>query len=141
MRFWDASAVLPLCVEEPRSPQVMRLAQEDGDIVVWWATQVECYSALARWRREGALAVDQETQVRSLLDALAREWTEVLPGEEVRRGAIDLLRSYSLRAGDALQLSAARLWAGGQPAGQAFVCLDGRLREAALRDGFTVLPR
>lgn len=141
MRFWDASAVLPLCVEEPRSQEVMRLAEEDPDLVVWWGTLVECSSAVARWRREGALERAQEDQVRALVEALAREWTEVQPGEGVRREAMELLRHDPLRAADALQLSAARLWVGGRPAGQAFVSLDGRLREAALRYGFSVLPR
>lgn len=140
MRFWDASAVLSLCVQEPRSQEVMRVAEEDPNLVVWWGTLVECYSALARWRREGALALAQENQVRSLVEALAREWTEVEPGEHVRRTAADVLRQHPLRAADALQLSAARLWAGSRPQDQVFVCLDGRLREAALREGFRVLP-
>ena len=48
MRFWDTSAIVPVCVAEPASAKVRRLVEEDPSIVVWWATRVECLSALAR---------------------------------------------------------------------------------------------
>lgn len=35
---------------------------------------------------------------------------------------------------------AALVWADEAPTGQAFVCLDDRLREAAQAEGFSVLP-
>jgi hypothetical protein len=40
----------------------------------------------------------------------------------------------------ALKLAAARVWCEEQPAGESFVCLGERLREAASREGFSVLP-
>lgn len=48
---------------------------------------------------------------------------------------------HPLRAADALQLAAALVWSRGQVAGHHFVCLDQRFREAARREGFTVLPK
>ena len=48
---------------------------------------------------------------------------------------------HPLRAADAMQLAAAIVWANGQATGHEFVCLDHRLREAAQREGFTVLPK
>ncbi|MBI3456110.1 MAG: hypothetical protein HY002_10030 [Candidatus Rokubacteria bacterium] len=39
-----------------------------------------------------------------------------------------------------LQLAAALLWVRGHAAQDGFVCLDQRLREAARREGFAVLP-
>jgi hypothetical protein len=41
---------------------------------------------------------------------------------------------------DALQLAAALVAASDQPAGHDFVCSDVRLRQAAAREGFRVLP-
>ena len=41
---------------------------------------------------------------------------------------------------DALQLAAAEVWAGQPSAGYTFVCLDHRLRDAASREGFEVMP-
>ena len=76
----------------------------------------------------------------SILDALAGEWSEVQPAKKVRQRAERLLRVHSLRAADALQLSSALVWAEESPSGLFFVCLDVNLREAAFKEGFTVLP-
>ncbi len=52
----------------------------------------------------------------------------------------DRPKTHPLSAADALQLAAGLLWADGRPAHHDFVCLDQRLREAAQREGFRVLP-
>ncbi len=75
-----------------------------------------------------------------MLVALAGVWLEVEPSETLRSSAEGLLRAHPLRAADALQLSAALLWARGQARRARFVSLDTRLREAAVRVGFDVLP-
>ena len=48
MRFWDSSAVIPLCVVEPRSANARDLPEGDPAVAVWWATRTECLSALTR---------------------------------------------------------------------------------------------
>jgi hypothetical protein len=50
------------------------------------------------------------------------------------------LTTHPLRAADALQLASALIWCGSQPRGRTFVCLDERLRTAASRSGFVLLP-
>lgn len=140
MMFWDASAVIPLCLNEPSTPAVKRIAERDGSIVAWWATSIECFSAFARLRREGILTSASERQVRKILSRLAAEWTEIQPGNRLREGAERALLLHPLRTADSLQLAAALIWADGRPSGRPFVCLDARLREAALKEGFTVLP-
>ncbi len=45
-----------------------------------------------------------------------------------------------MRAADALQLASALIWAQETPRGLDFVCLDQNLREAALKEGFSVQP-
>lgn len=140
MSFWDSSAVLPLSVEEPLSAPVRQLGRTLGAPVVWWACMVECCSALERRRRAGQLNFQQKGQAERLLHQLAAAWMEMHPTLALRERAIRLLAAHDLRASDALQLAAALLWAAERPSGRVFVCLDARLREAAQREGFTVLP-
>lgn len=141
MKFWDSSAIIPLCLNEPASGAVKNMAKTDEDLVVWWATRVECISAMARRRREGVLSVPGERLARTALSSLAGEWSEVQPTELVRHRAERLLMVHSLRAADALQLAAALLWTEEATSEAEFVCLDQNLREAALKEGFTVLPQ
>lgn len=140
MKFWDASALIPLCLHEPQSKVVKKLAQDDAAIVAWWGSPVECFSALARLRREEMLSEIEEEQARAIFRALQRVWNEVEPVNMVRDQASRVLRLHPLRAADALQLAAALVWSQGDPLQHGFVCLDQRLREAARREGFTVLP-
>ena len=140
MRFWDTSAIVPVCVAEPASAKVRRLVEADSSIVVWWATRVECLSALARRRRDGVLGAPAEAQARRVLVALAGAWSEVVPSERLRQRTERLLSLHALRASDAFQLAAALLWSRGETTGEAFVSFDERLREAAGREGFRILP-
>ncbi len=139
MRFWDTSALVPLLLEQPMSPRIRELLREDPEIAAWWGTPAECASAAARLRREARLSVTDEDRVLELLRRLQDSWLEVLPSEEVRNRALRLLRVHSLKAADAFQLAAARVWAA-DPAGGAFVTLDERLALAARLEGFKVLP-
>ena len=54
--------------------------------------------------------------------------------------AMRLVTTHALRAADAMQLGAALVAVSDQPRGQEFVCGDGRLRDAAGREGFRLLP-
>ena len=141
MRFWDSSAIIPLCLTEPHTEKTLRLARSDEDLVVWWATRIECHSAISRRRREGVLSAEAEQQATAILGALAGAWSEVQPGEKVRQRAERLLRVHPLRAADALQLSSALVWANESTSDLEFVCLDANLREAAFKEGFSVLPK
>ena len=140
MRYWDSSAIVPLCLSEPHSARLRSLAEADEDIFTWWGSRLECISALARRRREGVLGADAEAKARAILSAMATEWSEIQPTEAVRLRAERLLMVHPLRAADGLQLAAALVWAEESPQGLEVVCLDGRLREAASKEGFTVLP-
>jgi hypothetical protein len=57
-----------------------------------------------------------------------------------RRTREGRLRAHPLRAADALQLAAALMWCDEAPTGETLVCLDDRLRDAARREGFAILP-
>lgn len=140
MKFWDTSAVVPLCVAEPATPRVRELVDTDQSLVVWWATRTECVSALTRRRRDGHLSAVAERRARHVLAAIAAEWSEVLPSESLRLRSERLLAVHALRTGGAFQLAAALLWSRGDTAAHAIVSFDERLREAAGREGFQVLP-
>ena len=140
MKFWDASALIALLVEEPHTDDVRSLAAGDESIAAWWGTPVECASAFARLRREGHMTVEEEEGLRRSLSLVAREWTEIEPTEEIRNIAGRILFTHPLRAADSLQLAAALTWSGREGTGYELVCLDERLRLAARKEGFTVLP-
>jgi len=75
-----------------------------------------------------------------VFSALAGAWSEVQPTEMVRLRAERLLSIHPLRAADALQLASALVWGQETPRGLEFVCLDQNLREAALKEGFSIQP-
>jgi len=139
MRFWDSSAVVPLLVAESTSAAVLREYELDPEVVAWWATEVECVSALARLEREGNLAARSLGEGLRRLGALGRTWREVQPVTSVRTTAIRLLRVHPLRTADALQLAAAIVAAEDHPATLPLVTLDDRLAQAAEREGFAVV--
>jgi len=64
MKFWDESALIPLCLQERQSTALKRLAQEDESLAVWWGSSVDCLSAFARLRREAVLSETEEEQAR-----------------------------------------------------------------------------
>lgn len=140
MRFWDASALVPLLVPEPPRDALLDLLETDAALLVWWGTPVECVSALARLERADALSAADTAEALERLRALAAAWHEVLPSEPVRRTALRLLRVHPLRAADSLQLAAAVVAAEHEPATLEFVTLDERLAEAAGREGFPTAP-
>lgn len=139
--FWDTSAVVPLCVAQGSTEDMMELMRDDSLTTVWWGTLVEGRSALARLRREGLLDAGGEERAQELLQGVAKGWTEIKPREKVRQQAIRCIAVHGLKAADALQLAAAFVWADSNPVGNSFVCLDARLRDAAKKEGFTVLPQ
>jgi len=139
VRFWDSSAIVPLCVDAPEAKATRALLRRDWAMAVWWATRAECVSALARQVREGSIDVRGEGQARAVLATLAQVWSEVQPSEALRTLAERLLATHPLRAADALQLAAALQWRGPSTAAE-FVSFDARLRVAAQAEGFAVLP-
>lgn len=139
MRFWDASALIPLIADEPRRERMLARLEEEPQILVWWGTPIEVVSALARREREGQLSADQVTGALTSLRHLVDAWHEIVPSDAVRRTAERLLRVHPLRAADSLQLAAAMTTADYDPSTLEFVCLDERLNAAARREGFAVI--
>lgn len=141
MRFWDASAIVPLLVSESQTDFCRGLLQDDSACVVWWATSVECVSAIVRASREELLDPKETPRALRRLSALAELWAEVNPTVPLRHSAERLLQMHSLRAADSLQLAAAIAWCEGETTTREFISFDTRLSTAARAEGFTVVPQ
>lgn len=115
------------------------LLREGKTLAVWWATVVECRSAIQRRHRETPFPSGVLDSALRRLEHLLEDCDTVPPTEEVRRRAGRLLAVHALRAGAALQLGAALVFAEEAPAVD-FVCLEDRLRDAASKEGFRLLP-
>src|SRR5437773_7755460 len=100
MRFWDSSAVIPLLVPEVMTGPMQKLFDGDPIIVAWWATEIECTSAIARQHRLGQLRDEIAAEAFSRLSALQTSWHEVEPSDEIRESAKRLLRVHDLRTAD-----------------------------------------
>lgn len=135
MRFWDSSVIVPLLLKEEASDFLLDLIQTDRDKVVWWGTETECLSALARREREGGLDRLSVSLAEANLAKILEEAHEVQPNLELRRIARRLLMTHPLRAADALQLASALFFGGTQITELLFVTLDKNLSAAACREG------
>jgi predicted nucleic acid-binding protein len=138
--FWDSSALVPVLIGERRSEAMAQLFSGDDEPVIWWATPVECQSAVRRRHRESAWSAAELAAATDRLRLLVQHVDTVAPTDELRRRAGRLLASHPLRAADALQLAAALMWCEEQPHGEGFVTLDARLAEAAANEGFSIHP-
>lgn len=136
--FWDASALVPLCVHESTTPAAVARLKELSP-VVWWASIVEIQSAICRLNRENVITDAGKNAAVARLETLSRSWREISAGDKLRELALDLLSSYPLKAADALQLAASLTWCDERPARQHFICADRRLTEVARSIGFAVL--
>jgi predicted nucleic acid-binding protein len=139
VRFWDASAIIPLLVDETARERLLELLEQDPEVLAWWGTPVEIASALARRERENLLSANEVTAALATAYELAESWHEIVPSVAVRRTAERLLRVHPLRAADSLQLAAALIAADHDPVTLEIVCLDARLASAARREGFLVV--
>jgi predicted nucleic acid-binding protein len=140
MRFWDSSALVPLLLDELASPSMVAEYLRDPEQIAWWATGIECVSALARAEREGRIAPAIMADAVGRLEALEVAWAEVQPTDQLRELAVRLtLRVHALRTPDALQLAAALVAAEGHPGSLTLVSLDVRLALAAEREGLRVI--
>lgn len=139
MRYWDASALVPLIVAEPASKVMWERLAEDDRIATWAWSYTEIASAVERRARDGVISREQRLLVLNRLLLLARSWDEVTDILAVRARASSLLAKHPLRAADAGQLGAALFLQNEIGAPLQFVCRDRRLSAAARSEGLHVL--
>jgi predicted nucleic acid-binding protein len=139
VRFWDASALVPLLVGEATTERLQVLAERDPDILAWWGSAAERASALARLERDAALDTKSAEHAFQRLRLIADSWHEIEPSELVRENAVRFMRVHPLRASDALQLAAAFVAAERGPASLQVVTQDERLADAMRKEGFALV--
>ena len=81
MKFWDASAIIPLLADEPTRERLLKILEADPEMLAWWGTPVEIASALARREREKLLTPGEVYRVRVDLWATANVFAQ---GHRVR---------------------------------------------------------
>lgn len=138
MRYWDASAIVPLVLEEAGTALSRAWLDEDPDLCTWGATRIEVSAAIERRFREGRLSVASRRAALRRVERLSDHSQEVVDLLTVRARALPLLARHALRAADAAQLGAALLVAEGDPSSLPFLCLDRRLAAVAELEGFRV---
>lgn len=138
MRYWDASALVPLIVSQPESGLARGWLAEDDRIVTWVWTGAEIVGAIERLTREGTMTRRQRRTALDAFNSLSNRWDEVTDVLAVRSRAVRVLARHPLRAADAGQLGAAMLIQEQLPAPLSFMCLDRRLARAAEREGLRI---
>ena len=139
MRFWDASALVPIFIKEDSTAEVQRWHAADPGMTTWMMTRIEVVSAVAKRNREQPeLAALWSRAIRDV-NEIASRWIEISDAVATRRHAERIILDHPLRAADALQLGAALVAAAGDPQSLEFVTLDRKLGEAARREGFPIL--
>lgn len=136
--FWDASALVPLCIHEAASRHAQSHLRRFAP-VVWWGSLVEVHSAICRLHRDREISDRDKQGAVARLRLLNRGWREILPDDQVRDLATQLLDTYTLRAADSLQLAASLTWCEQRPSRRSFICGHQRLAKAAESAGFSVL--
>ena len=106
--------------------------------MVWTLTRVELLSALARRGREEPAAARRLLGAKREILAAWPRWSEVTAVEVVRRHAERVVDTHAIRAADALQIGAALVAAGDDPAELEFVTFDQPQAAAAEREGCRV---
>lgn len=140
MRFWDASALVPLLVSEPASAAVAQLVRSDPEIVVAWTATIECASACVRRHRERAASDGELARALDRLRELSGHWNVAEPTAALIGVAEKIVIRHALRAGDAIQLASATVAGGSGEPPLEFVCFDQRLSLAAVAEGLRIVP-
>lgn len=135
MKFWDSSALVPLLIHESGTKRSYELIEQDSGCVVWWASPLECASAIARLERSHELSLEEAESSFAMLKTLQSSWHEIHPNERIRERAQRLLRLHPLRTSDSLQLAAASLAQDQIGSALEFICFDQRLLTAARKEG------
>jgi len=128
-----------MLVPQASTPQIQNIYRRDAELMVWWATEIECTSALARLERRNEITTRGASMAFRRLDVMKSSWSEVQSLGPIKEISRRLLRTHDLRAGDAMQLAAAVVASEGRPSSLEFLSLDDRLVQAAHREGLVVV--
>ena len=132
--FFDASAFVKRCIEEPGSQQVDDFCQAASELALSVICVPEIMSALNRHVREQILAPEQYRAIKQYLFEDVRDAAIVNLTPRVIASAISLLETSPLRAMDALHVACALEWGA-----ELFVSADKRQLNAANKAGLKTM--
>lgn len=136
--YADTSALAKLILQEDGSLH-MREAIANAEVILCATIgYVELKSAFAAAVRSRRLGADEAHETRSALESLWQSISEVELLPAVIRRAGDFSERLSLRAYDAVHLSA--LAEAGRPGDVSLACWDAQLRRAANDFGYQLIP-
>lgn len=138
MSFSDSGALVPLCINEPRSILAGKLWKQFPEKIVWWETSIEISSALARIERENKITFAQRQKAERRLETLEKIWREIQPVVRVKELARTFPALYGLKAADSMQLASALVWCKEKPKNRDFISADEKLIKVAEVVGFTI---
>lgn len=139
MLYWDSSALFASFISEQDTNKVRSFSAKAGDLRSYTAiiTPLEIESAIQRRFKEQSITIKQSDEARLLTTEFRKKIYLVVADQNVLDIALHIQKIYTLRVADALQLASAR--AGTEnPSKVHFLCLDGKLNDAAKREGFNV---
>ncbi len=137
--FWDASAIIPLCVFQDATKAARQTRRKFSACAIWWGTTVEINSSLARLKRTGLLENIAFNAASNKLTDFQRPARIIKPSDTMLDIAGELPERFGLRSLDAFQLASALIWCRERPRNRPFVSADSRLGEAARDAGFEVV--
>jgi len=139
-RFFDTSAFVALLRDEPSTPTVVGLDASATEVYGSQILFAESITAIHRWMREGHLSSSDLDFLRERLNQSLMRFRIQPIDDRVNASVVIFTEKYPLRAADAIQLASWSVLQTALDEQIAFVCLDHRLREAAVREGGVVEP-
>lgn len=137
--FFDTSAIIPLCVAQATSQRARQTYRNYSRQAVAWTCLVEANGAIYRAVRHGALSEQNARRALDRLTQLQERWVEITATDRLRDIALEVVRTYDVRAADSIQLASALVWCKQKPRNRLFVCFDQKLAEAAKAAGFDIV--
>jgi uncharacterized protein with PIN domain len=90
------SALVPILLPETRSEALVARLSTDREVVIWWATPLECQSALYRRHRDTPLPSPVMRDMTDRLRAFVEHADTIAPTGEVRRRAQRRIRDRTI---------------------------------------------
>jgi len=137
--YLDTSALVKIYVEETRSADVRKNAEQAEGLATSRIAYAEARAALARKRRERGLS---RGGYRSVVKDLDQDWDDyfiVDVSESVVKAAGVLAEGHALRGADAIHLASAITLSRQAGESVTFLCFDGRLAAAAAKEGLRIV--
>jgi predicted nucleic acid-binding protein len=139
-RFFDTSAFVALLRDEPSTATVVGLDASAREVYGSQILFAKSITAIHRWMREGHLSGSDRDFLRERLNQNLMRFRIQPIDDRVNASVVIFTEKYPLRAADAIQLASWSVLQAALDEQIAFVCLDHRLREAAVREGGVVEP-